>query len=241
MQHIVSEWEAVSKVTGGALVPAKCWSWVIGFDWNNGNWSYSSNLDKEKILVKDENGVEHEMQMLESNEAREMLGVSLAPDGNSEKQINDIKEKMNKYVEYIRTGHVNRHEAWINLNMVAMKSLEYMLPALTLTQAQYTSIMAPILRQFLPKMGINRNFPRDLLYAPKDVQGMDLKNPYILQGVNHICDIADHLWKNDLTGKLLSCNLEQLRIEMGDNNTILQTKIDAYRPYLLTPSLVRNT
>ena len=241
MQKTVEEWEAVSKVTGGALVPSKCWSWIIGFEWKQDNWSYKKVSVQDSIKVKDEHGIEHHMTMLEAHEAREMLGVSLAPDGNCNTQLEQLKEKMKTYAEYARTGHLNRHEAWVNLTMVVMKSLEYLLPALTLNKDQYTSIMAPVLRQFLPKLGLNRNIARDLLYAPQQIQGMDLNNPYILQGINHVCDISDHLWKDDMTGKLFRCNLEQLRIEIGDNKPILSSKIDKYQHYLLTPSLVRNT
>ena len=225
MQRTVNEWEAVSKTTGGALVPEKCWSWIVGFEWKNDSWTYSDTSSKHSITVKDENGNVHPMTMLGASEAKEMLGVSLAPDGNATTQIKTVKDKMKKYAEFIRTGHLSRHEAWINLTMVALKSLEYMIPAMTLTQDQYTSIMSPLLKQFLPKIGLNRNLPRDLLYAPREVQGIDLKNPFILQGVHHVSDIAEHLWKQDLTGKLLRCNLEQLRIEVGDNDPILSSDI----------------
>ena len=125
--------------------------------------------------------------------------------------------------------------------MIAMKTLEYTLPAMTLTQEQYTSIMSPLLKYFLPQMGLNRNIPRDLLYAPKEVQGLDVKSPYIVQGIHHVSDILEHLWKQMLTGQLLTCNLEQLRIEIGDNDPILSAKFTEKSGSLLTKSFVRST
>ena len=77
--------------------------------------------------------------------------------------------------------------------------------------------MAPVLAQFLPKMGINRNIKRDLLYATSQVQGFNLKNPYLVQGIEHVKDICEHMWKDTLTGHLMKCNLEQLRLEIGEN------------------------
>ena len=241
MQNTINEWEAVSKTTGGALVPSKCWNWIIGFDWNKDRWKYSKCKDSHSISVKDEKGKLHEMQMLDASMAKEMLGVSLSPDGNSREQVTVIKNKMKAYAEHIRTGHLNRHEAWINLSMIAMKTLEYTLPAMTLSQQQYNSIMAPVLRSFLPQMGLNRNFPRDLLYSPKEIQGLDVKSPYIVQGIHHVSDIAEHQWKQTLTGKLLQCNLEQLRIEIGDNEPILGPSFAGKSSYLLTESFVRST
>ena len=125
----------------------------------------------------------------------------MAPDGNHEEQLSIIKEKMRQYAEYIRVGHVNRYEAWTSLTMITLKSLEYMLPALTLSEAECTEIMKPVLRQFLPKTGINRNIKRDLLFAPNTVQGLNLKNPYISQGITHVKDLSENLWKTHNYGK----------------------------------------
>ena len=49
----------------------------------------------------------------------------LAPDGSNKEQIKKFKEKTIKLGELIRTGHVDRHEAWTALSVVAIKTLEY--------------------------------------------------------------------------------------------------------------------
>ena len=143
---------------------------------------------------------------------------------------------MRKYAEYIRVGHVNRHEAWTSLSMITLKSLEYMLPAMTLSEEECNEIMKLVLKQFLPKTGINRNIKRDLLCSPNNIQGFNLQNPYVTQGVTHVKDIIENLWKQTTTGKLIKCNLEQLRIEIGDNNSILESNYKDYAPFLLTES-----
>ena len=122
-----------------------------------------------------------------------------------------------------------------------MKTLEYMLPAMTITEDEFKSIMSPVLSQFLPKMGINRNVKRDILYATSAVQGFNLKNPFLIQGIDHIKDICENLWKDTLTGHLLQCNFEQLRLEIGENINILQSNYYQFEPQLLTHSYARNT
>ena len=242
MQNVVNQWEAVSKTTGGALSPEKCWSWIISFDWKQDNWKYSK-VDKveQQMTVKDHQGKPTIMKLLQPNEAQEMLGVRLAPDGNQQDQVQAMKEKMNLYAERVRTGHLNRHEAWISLTMVTMKAMEYMMPAMTLSPEEYNDLMKPILKQFLPKMGINRNIPRALLYAPTEIQGFNLKDPYILQGAMHIRDISEHLWKDTMTGKLLKNNLEQLRLELGCNINILESDYGKYKHLILTDSFISKT
>ena len=241
MQHVVNEWESVSKVTGGELVPSKCWSWIMSFEWEKDCWKYSHNDESIVMTVKDADENILPMSILESNDAKEMLGVSLAPDGNHTQQFQILKKKMEKFAEFIRVGHVNRHEAWLSLTMMSLKSLEYAIPAMTFSKEEYRQIMTPVLQHFLPKAGINRNIARDLLYSPIEIQGFNLHDPYITQGVEHIKDISEHLWKKTLTGKLLRCNLEQLRIEIGTNAPILQSNYKEYKTFLLTESFVQNS
>ena len=139
-----------------------------------------------------------------------MLGVFLAPDGNNKWQIKEMKKKTEYLGELVRTGHLDKHEAWSSLTLVAMKSIEYPLPAFTLTEDDCTKIMWPLLKSYLPKTGVNRHFPRDILYGdPKD-QGLGLRNLYLTQGISHIVDMIQHLWTNSLTGQLINQSLEHL-------------------------------
>jgi hypothetical protein len=63
--------------------------------------------------------------------------------------------------------------------VIAMKSLEYAVPALPLMKDQYdTEIMWPLLQTILPRRsGINRNINRSLLYVPLSKQGLELRDP----------------------------------------------------------------
>ena len=112
MQNIVDDWEGVAKTTGGALSPQKCWCWIINFGWKGDTWYYedTSKMDID-MTVKDENDVTFQLNLLSPDTAREMLGVSLAPDGNNEAQIKIAKDKMKNLSEQIRVGHINKYEA----------------------------------------------------------------------------------------------------------------------------------
>ena len=146
---------------------------MCGFD----SSSKSGNLDKiinDTLKCKDKDGRWTNLKYIPSHQAVEMLGVYLAPDGNNEEQIKQMKKKTTKLGEMVRTGHVDRAEAWTALNAVAMKSIEYSLPALTLSEQECTQIMWPLLKAYLPKAGINRNFPRDVLYANADLHWLTI-------------------------------------------------------------------
>ena len=46
----------------------------------------------DEITCKDKDGIRQELKFIPSNEAVEMLGVYLAPDGNNEAQIKKMKD-----------------------------------------------------------------------------------------------------------------------------------------------------
>ena len=243
MQCIVTAWERAAKVTGGAIAPLKCWWYLVTFQWNkHGEWRYGKAQENEiKMLAKDADEKLHEIKRLDCSEAQEMLGVHIAPDGSSKAQLKVLTEKARDYAERLRICHTYRHEAWLGLTTIATKSIEYCLPATTLSEKECDSIMWILLKEFLPRSGVNRFVKRDVLYAPISLQGLGLKNLYMTQGLNHVCDIIEHTWKDSITGNFINVSLESLRLEIGTNDCILQSNISTFAEILLTHSWIRHT
>ena len=243
MQEVVNGWEGVAKSTGGALAPDKSWFYLINFDWQDGKWSYSKMEQGEygHISARDSTNVRRDLKYLDPSMAQEMLGVFLAPDGNNKKQIEEFKKKTVKIGEMIRSGHLDKNEAWTAMNTVAIKSIEYALPALTLTEKDCISVMWPLLKALLPKAGISRTIKRSVLYGTSERQGMGVKNIYHTQGNSHVISIIENLWKDSLTGFFIKSNLEQLRLEIGENGNVFEKKYTNYKPFLLTESWIQNT
>ena len=182
-----------------------------------------------------------ELQRIETGEAKKMLGVYLAPNGKDTKQVEVMKEKTKTLGDLIRTGHVKKNEAWTALTLMAMKSIEYPLSSLTLSEKECTEIMCPLLKNFLPKAGVNRNFKRDMVYASLEKQGLGIKNPYITQGVAIITDCIEHLWKESITGYFIKTSLEHLRLEIGVNKEIMEEEFELYKDIILTESWIKET
>jgi len=84
MQKSVTNWEGLLRTTGGALVPDKCFWYLINQQWSDGKWQYQPKQDIiVDLKVVDAMGHLHTIPRLEVTEARRTLGVRLAPDGNS--------------------------------------------------------------------------------------------------------------------------------------------------------------
>ena len=78
---------------------------------------------------------------------------------------------------------------------MVMKTMEYPLLALTLSEAECNKIMAPILSGGLPNMGIGRNMAISLVYAPLKTQGLNLNTLYTTQGLVQIRALLTNLWQ----------------------------------------------
>ena len=87
--------------------------------------------------------------------------------------------------------------------------------AVCLTQKYWTRVMAPSLLAGLPKMGVWKNFPREMVYSPLAFQGLGFNNPYLWQQLLHVRTLIQEGGKDTITGKLLSTTIEQLRLEVG--------------------------
>ena len=102
-------------------------------------------------------------------------------DGNNMAEAKKLRQKAEEFADCIRTGFVTRNEAWYALNATSMKTFEYPMEAITLTKPQWDFIMTPVLTATLPRAGIVRSFPRDMVYAPVDYCGLGIMHPWYRQ------------------------------------------------------------
>jgi hypothetical protein len=58
MQDGLDLWEGLLKATGGALVPAKSYWYLIDFKWKNGSWKYATTEEIDfDLMMKDKDKV----------------------------------------------------------------------------------------------------------------------------------------------------------------------------------------
>ena len=222
MQNALNGWEGGIRATGGAIVPEKTHWYLIDFVWTQGTWRYATIEETPATLyVKDCDGIVKSLTRLPVEDAQRTLGVRLAPDGNNKAQFEYMRDKVQDWADKIRTGHLPRHLTWQSLVTTILKSIQYPLPATTLSKEQCKKIMAPILRDGLSCSGIVRTIPRALVYGPKKYQGIGMSDLYTFQQVDHIeriqkfCNAKDHL-----TGQLIRHTVEVTKLEIGSNGPV---------------------
>ena len=185
-------------------------------------------MDDTQIFVRNEKGQKIELTLLTVKEAKRMLGVYLAANGENITQIEHLRDVAENWKEKIRVGHLIHNDAWTALTTTVMKSLEYPLLATTLTEQECSYIMAPILEGGLPLSGICRNFSRAVVYGPIKHLGLGLHNLYTTQGIRQIQAILNHVWRKTDTGKLIQITLEYAKLEIGMTGSFLSLDFELF-------------
>ena len=183
---------------------------------NNGNANYCTidEINCEfSVLDKDDERVP--LSTIEPNKGKETLGVVLAPTGSNDDAFQSLKSKASTWAAHIKSGHLSTSLTWHAATTTIMKSLEYPLPALTLSREQCDKIMKIVKSSLLPKSHISKNFPNAILYGIKNEGGLGLEHLYTTQGIKHIEQFVRYLASDTITGKLIRVSLEMCQLEVG--------------------------
>ena len=226
LQSILDEWDVLMQVNGAAIAPDKCWWYLIDFEWKEGKWKYSSPMRDRMLQVRDKTGEKKSLKRLNHDDAMEMVGVLLAPDGNSKKQTDALRKKTVQWAQKITRSPLEPDTVWTAINRTIAKTVEYPLAATTLTDKELTHIMAPVLMAGLPRANILRTYPRDVLYGPTSLQGLGVTDPYIYQYCRHVHDIVTQPWRHTEIGELIKVNLEGVKLEAGIYGSIFDTDVE---------------
>ena len=108
------------------------------------------------------------------------------------------------------------------LNTTIWKLLSYPLAATTLLEEDCNNIMRPTIMAALPRLGLNRYFPRTVLFSPLKYQGYGLKHFHTLQTIAHLLSIIDHQLIPSITTSLFKGSFENLYLHLGVGREFLQ-------------------
>ena len=224
MQNMLTLWDELMEVNGGAIAPDKCWWYLIDFQWRNGKWKAIDAGESLKLTARDKDKKFWDLTYLKGSTAKEMLGVYLSPDGNESKQLEVLVSKARTWIDFVRVGGLDWGSTWVALKTTIMKSLEYPLPATIFTKQQISSITGPLYNVALPRSGFARSFPRDVLHGPISCQGLGLDWLYDKQFTRHIKDILDFRHKQATSSNILQVAMEAMKVEAGIAGPLFQTK-----------------
>lgn len=85
--------------------------------------------------------------------------------------------------------------------------------------------MRPAIMAALPKMGLNRNFPRKVLYGPKEYQGIGITHLFTMQSYQHLKDIIEYQLNLNLIQDLHQGTFKSLFLQIGLGKDFLTTPL----------------
>jgi hypothetical protein len=230
MQEALDCWEGCLRASGGALEPAKTFWYGVDFEWDKGNWQYKDQSG-EVLQARGPNGNTEVLEEVSVSEARRTLGTRLAPDGNEGAQIEHMATLVRTWAEGIRTNKLPRAMAWVSFQTTMWPRLRYCLPATCLPKKKAEKLDTMIKVALLPAMGINRNFPKKLIYGAVARGGLGLPMVYHSQGIAGVVQVKRFLGDNTLlTGRLLTACAEAIQVEIGSEQWFFETDFEQYGP-----------
>ena len=119
-----------------------------------------------------------------------------------------------------------------------MKSLEYPLPALTLTYKECNKIMSIIKKGLFNSSRISTAMPNDIVYGSVQDGGLNLHHLYISQGLFHIEKLVKFFSTDTITGKLLRVSYEMCILEVGIGRNLFELTFHEFG-FLLSPSWIK--
>ena len=214
LQASINFWNGILRVTGGALKPEKCYWYFARFLWFEGQWELSEEIPPPiHILADDGRAIDIEYKL--PGDATKAVGVWQDLKGSSSKQLQEMITKVRQAHRDMTHSPMPRHLNWIGLRQSIWKSIEYVLSATTFTKEEAALLAKELYRPLLPKLGCNRNFPLLLRYNSSYLLGLDLRDPYVEQGLKKLDILITHGGLGSMTGKFLQTSIEHHMLEIG--------------------------
>lgn len=138
------------------------------------------------------------------------LGVHCSLNGDMTHQIKRMEEQSQDWADKIKAGHMDRTNVAIILKTTIWKTLGYPLSATLFKKEEYEKIMQPTLQEAIPKMGLNRTFPRKVIFSLCKFQGLKIPHIFTMQSIQHLKAIINHQLNPNLTKELYNSTFESL-------------------------------
>jgi hypothetical protein len=113
------------------------------------------------------------------------LGVHISPSGNNTGALKALTEIVLDYCTTVKGSHLTRQEALTSYIQYLLPKLGFQPPVLSLYQADYDRLTSLVMAALLPRLHVNRNTARSIIFGPECYGGLSLPNLYITKGIDN--------------------------------------------------------
>jgi ribonuclease HI len=217
----LGSWRRLLQLTGGDIDVSKS-------KWCTMRWSYCKNWGSARLETAKEfpgkigmtnivqgNKVEQVLGRLEPDQAERVLGVRLPLDGNMKEELNYRCQQMRAFSKKVYNAPINHWDAWIIYESRYRAMIRYPLPVTMFTREQCIKIQRPFVHAILPKLGLNRNTPRAIIFGPKSLGGLQLMDLRVEQIAVQWDTTRAHIRRLDRAGKGLYITAHDMQVQLG--------------------------
>ena len=227
MQRSLHEWHKILQITGGDLCLEKCT--LILMKWKQvgecGNMVLASKKDDEKNLtitsVLDTSN-EQQLKRIDPHQAERVLGIRLPLTGKMTIEMNFRKEQLLDFCKSLYKAPLSHYEAHVAYQSRYKSIAKYPFPITTFSSSQLDEIQKPSICLLLPKLGLNRNMPRAVIFGPRALGGLELMNLKVEQPAINIQTTIGHLRREDRAADILLATFYDLQIEVEFDVSVFQ-------------------
>jgi len=114
------------------------------------------------------------------------LGVHIPPSGHPTEAIQLMMTDAIQYATNVTGSTLSREEDKVSYVQHLLPKFRFQMPILPLSKTDCNKISSILLRAVLPKMNINRNTARSIVYGPVELGGLGLPDIYTTQGIDKL-------------------------------------------------------
>ena len=239
-QQTVDCWTGGLRTSGGALKPAKCFWHPIKWEWKNGKARVVPAAKiKSDIKVTGPDSITTNISKLDYNTAREVMGIWQAPSGQMHSQLEKMANINKDYIEMLQNNYLHRKIVWTSFWGSHWPSLKYCLSGLSISKEEGDTLMIPLYKTLMPKLGVVGNAPLAYRYGSEKYFGFGLPNIHIDHIIAKLNIYIVHFTTSTLLqnhsptllGQHIQQTSERLQLEVGIDTPFFHLPYSVYGIY----------
>lgn len=137
--------------------------------------------------------------------------------------IKHIKQRSANMASIRLTSGSLPYQVEVAVRMIYSTAMGYSLSAVTISEKITNKIQAKALESFVPALGYNRGFPRDVLLGPSDFGGASIPRLHTESNIQQIEILLTNICAQTDLGKLFMINLNWIQILAGIDEMYLNS------------------
>ena len=227
-------WQRLLQITGGDIDLEKSqWSmlsWTYEGQWGTPKLNTKKTMQGDLCLSSPINSTKaiEKLHRLEPHEADRVLGVRLPMDGTMEVEYKFRLKQMATFANRLRNAPLSHYDAYIVYECRYQAMIRYPLAVTYFSPKQCDRLQRSVIHTLLPKIGLNRNMPRAVIFGPLALGGREIMDLRLEQITSQWESTKGHLCREDRAGRGLKLTMHDHQCIIGSATLFLNIDPDLY-------------